>query len=73
MYGGYDQKRNFQLSHQKQARLAEGVNEAQAAVVMRELAAKEHKHWLHALLEVLTGSRARRRRAAAEGYRSWDR
>jgi hypothetical protein len=73
MYGtGQEMKRNMQLNQQRQARLAQGVSEAQAVAAMRELTAKDRKHRLRLLLRTFTGRRARRGGGAVQGDRSWD-
>ena len=62
---GQDAKRNMQLNQQRQARLAEGAMEGQAAAAMRELTTKDRKHRLHALLWAFAGWRARHHGHAA--------
>ena len=67
MYENQNARLTIQLCLQHQARLAEGVKEARAAAAMRELAAKDHRHRLHALLRALTGVRAAGRGNALTG------
>jgi hypothetical protein len=72
MFENQNSRRNIQLCQQQQARLAEGVKEARAAAALRELAARDRRHRLHALLRAVTGWRAQHRWDAANSYRTWD-
>jgi hypothetical protein len=71
MYDGR-RRQNLELQRQQQAQLAEGAKSAQVSAAMRELASKDRKHRLHALLWAFTDWRGRRRGSATTESRSWD-